>query len=64
MEAKQHISLFEWKVKILQILPIIVKMQVLHLRQDQQYAYHSKWRKNISMVGYNDSAKNTKIVLK
>jgi len=42
MEAKQHISLFEWKVKILQILPIIVKMQVLHLRQDQQYAYHSK----------------------
>ncbi len=40
MEIKQRTLLLEWKVKMLQVLPIIVKVQVLHLRQDQQYAYH------------------------
>jgi len=30
MEIKQRTSLLEWKVKMLQFLPIIVKVQVLH----------------------------------
>jgi hypothetical protein len=61
METKQHTSLLEWKVKMLQILPIIVKMQVLYLKQDQQYVYHYQVKKKRSKVGCNNRAKNTKM---
>ncbi len=39
METKLNILLVKWKVLMLQIPLVIVKMQVPHLRHDQQYAY-------------------------
>ncbi len=44
MGTKQHTSLTEWKVLMLQTPLIIVKKWVAHLKNDQQYAYHQQMR--------------------
>lgn len=44
METKQHTSLIEWKVLMLQIPHIIVKKWVPHLKHDQQYVYQQQMK--------------------
>jgi hypothetical protein len=40
METKPHILSITLKVSMLQILPIIAKKKVIHLKQNQLCVYH------------------------
>ncbi len=61
-KTKLHTSSTKWKILMLQPSLISVKKQVLHLKHDQQYAYH--WRmkdKHTCRVDCYNKAKNMKM---